>query len=71
MRVASAATTAPGWPWRAQRLASSPAAITSLPSESAVFGFARLFLEAETNTQADAALKREIKQIVGSIRFHD
>jgi hypothetical protein len=29
----------------------------------------RLFIEAETNTEADSDLKREIKQIVESIRF--
>lgn len=29
----------------------------------------RLFIEAETTTQADADLKKEIRQIVGSIRF--
>jgi hypothetical protein len=29
----------------------------------------RLFIEAETTTQANSALKQEIQQIVGSIRF--
>jgi hypothetical protein len=29
----------------------------------------RLFIGAETSTQADAALEREVERIVGSIRF--
>jgi len=33
-------------------------------------GGTRLFIEAETTTQADAELEKEIRQIVGSIRFN-
>lgn len=29
----------------------------------------RLIIEAETTTQADAGLKKEIQQIIGSLRF--
>jgi hypothetical protein len=32
-------------------------------------GGTRLFIEAETNEQADSDLEREIERIVGSIRF--
>jgi hypothetical protein len=31
----------------------------------------RLFIEAETTTQADSGLEQEIQQIVRSIRFED